>query len=142
MASRTGTFDTEPTNTADEIGCAAENVEQGVSNTASSVKQKASELGRQAAGEVEAKRAAAADALESAAATVHEKAERLPGGETVRSAAHSAAEKLESTAGYIRRRDMSGMLSDLKGIVRRNPGPSLLLVAAVGFLIGRAFRED
>jgi hypothetical protein len=34
------------------------------------------------------------------------------------------------------------MLSDVEGMVKRNPGPSLLIAVAIGFLIGRAFRED
>jgi hypothetical protein len=34
------------------------------------------------------------------------------------------------------------MLSDVEEIVKRNPGPSLLIAVALGFLIGRAFRED
>lgn len=34
------------------------------------------------------------------------------------------------------------MLSDVEDIVRRNPGPSLLIAAGIGFLIGRAFREE
>lgn len=92
-------------------------------------------------GKVDEKRGPTADALDNAASTLHEKAEDLPGGETVRTVAHSAAEKLESTADYIRKHDVRAMLSDVEEIVKRNPGPSLLIAAAIGFLIGRAFRE-
>ena len=60
----------------------------------------------------------------------------------MKSVAHSAAEKLESTAGYIREHDVRAMLSDVGDMVKRNPGPSLLIAVAIGFLIGRAFRED
>jgi ElaB/YqjD/DUF883 family membrane-anchored ribosome-binding protein len=34
------------------------------------------------------------------------------------------------------------MMSDLEDVVRKRPGQSLLIAAAVGFLVGRAFRND
>jgi len=34
------------------------------------------------------------------------------------------------------------MMSDVAELVKRNPGPSLLAAAAIGFLVGRAFRSD
>ncbi len=120
----------------------AEGVKDRVSDAASAAKQRISEAGKQATDKIDEKRGPAADALEGAASTIHEKAESLPGGETVRGVAHSAADTLESTAGYIRQHDVKAMLSDMEDIVKRNPGPSLLIAATIGFLIGRAFRED
>jgi len=131
METKTAVFDGESTSAAEKI-----------SDVAASAKQRAYEAGRQATEQVDAKRGPTADVLESAASTVHKTAESLPGGETVRSVAHSTAEKLESTAGYIREHDVKAMFSDVEDIVRRNPGPSLLIAAAIGFLIGRAFREE
>jgi ElaB/YqjD/DUF883 family membrane-anchored ribosome-binding protein len=126
----------------DTLSDTAQNVKSKVTDAAATAKQKVSDAGRQASDKIDEKRGPAADALQSAASTIHEKAEDLPGGETVKSVAHSAAEKLESTAGYIREHDVKAMLSDVEEIVKRNPGPSLLIAAAIGFLIGRAFRED
>jgi ElaB/YqjD/DUF883 family membrane-anchored ribosome-binding protein len=139
MASKAGTSTSE---FADTVSSTAENVKEKVTDAAESARQRVSEAGRQATGKIDEKRAPAADALQNAASTLHERAEDLPGGETVRSVAHSAADKLESTAGYIREHDVRAMVSDVEDVVRRNPGPSLLIAAAVGFLIGRAFRED
>jgi hypothetical protein len=34
------------------------------------------------------------------------------------------------------------MLSDLMEVIRRNPGPSLIGAAALGFLLGRALSRD
>lgn len=127
---------------SDRLSDTAQSVKEKVSDAAGTAKQKVSEAGRQATDKIDEKRGPAADALESAASTIHEKAEDLPGGETVKSVAHSAAEKLETTAGYIREHDVRAMLSDVEDIVKRNPGPSLLVAVAIGFLIGRAFRED
>jgi ElaB/YqjD/DUF883 family membrane-anchored ribosome-binding protein len=128
--------------TADTLNDTAQSVKDKVSDAAATAKQKVSDAGRQAVDTVDERRAPAADALESAASTIHEKAENLPGGDTVKSVAHSAAEKLESTAGYIREHDVRAMLSDVEDVVKRNPGPSLLIAVAIGFLIGRAFREE
>lgn len=126
----------------DTMSDTAQSVKERVSEAASTAKQKVSDAGRQATDKIDQQRGPAADALQSAASTLHEKAEDLPGGETVKSVAHSAAEKLQSTAGYIREHDVRAMLTDVEEIVKRNPGPSLLIAAAIGFLIGRAFRED
>jgi hypothetical protein len=34
------------------------------------------------------------------------------------------------------------MMADMEAVGKRNPGPSLLIAAAVGFLVGRAMRND
>ncbi len=128
--------------TSDMLTDTAQNVKDKVADAASTAKQKASETARQATDKIDEKRGPAADALQSAASTIHERAEDIPGGEAVRNIAHSAAEKLESTAGYIREHDVRSMMTDVEQIVKRNPGPSLLIAVAIGFLIGRAFRED
>jgi hypothetical protein len=70
------------------------------------------------------------------------KAERLPGGEKVASAARLAAQGLEHAKDYVRERDLKGMLSDLQAGVKRHPGATLLIAAAVGFLLLRAFSRD
>lgn len=141
-SSKTGMAPTESTSTADKLADAAHAASDKLSETAATVKQKVSDTGRRATGQIDAKREPAADALEDAASSIHEKAENLPGGDTVKGIAHSTADKLETTADYIRGHDVKSMLSDVEDIVRRNPGPSLLAAVAVGFLIGRAFRED
>lgn len=139
MASKPGLATSQFSDTLNET---AQNVSEKASDLATNAKQKIAETGRQVTETVDQKRGPAADALHGAASTIHEKADSLPGGETVRSVAHSAADKLESTAGYIREHDVKGMVADLEEIVRRNPGPSLLIATAIGFLLGRAFRED
>jgi ElaB/YqjD/DUF883 family membrane-anchored ribosome-binding protein len=126
----------------DTLSDTAQSVKEKVTDTANTARQKVSDAGRQATDKLDEKRGPTADALQSAASTIHQRAEDLPGGETVKGVAHSAAEKLESTAGYIREHDVRSMLGDVEQIVKRNPGPSLLVAAAIGFLIGRTFRDD
>lgn len=139
MGTKAGTY---TGGTADVLNDTAQDVTNKMADAASTAKQKISDAGSQATDKIDEKRGAAADALENTASNIHEKAENLPGGETVRNVAHSTAEKLESTASYIREHDVRAMMSDVEQIVKRNPGPSLLIAVALGFLIGRAFRED
>ena len=113
-----------------------------LSDTATQVKDKVSDLGRTAADKIDENRDAAAGGLDKAAATLHEKAESLPGGEKVASLAHATAEKLSSTADYVREHDVNRMMADVETLVKNNPGPSLLAAAVIGFLVGRAFSSN
>jgi ElaB/YqjD/DUF883 family membrane-anchored ribosome-binding protein len=113
-----------------------------VSDTATHLKDKVSDLGRTAADKIDENRGAAASGLDKAASALHENAGNLPGGEKVSSLAHTAAEKLSSTAGYVRTHDVNRMMADVETLVKNNPGPSLLVAAAIGFLVGRAFSND
>jgi ElaB/YqjD/DUF883 family membrane-anchored ribosome-binding protein len=79
--------------------------------------------------------------LQKAATTLHENAESLPGGEKVSNLAHATAQKLGSTATYVRDNDYTRMMSDVKTVVKNNPGRSLLVGVVIGFLTGRMFTK-
>ena len=100
------------------------------------LKAKAQDVGARAAQRADQARVGAAAGLESVASTLHEK------GERVASAAHSAADAVTYGAEYLRENDVQTMLSDLMEVIRRNPGPSLIGAAALGFLLGRALSRD
>jgi ElaB/YqjD/DUF883 family membrane-anchored ribosome-binding protein len=117
-------------------------VGERLSDTPSQVQEKVSDLGRTAANKIDENRGAAASGLEEAASALHEKAESLPGGEKVSSMAHVAADKLSSTADYVREHDVNRMMADVQTLVKNNPGPSLLAAAVVGFLVARAFSNN
>jgi ElaB/YqjD/DUF883 family membrane-anchored ribosome-binding protein len=117
-------------------------VSEKVSGAASQVTSKVSDMGRSAADKIDENRGAAASGLEKAASALHEKAESLPGGEKVSSLAHATAEKLSSTADYVREHDVKGMMTDVEALVKKNPGPSLIAAAVIGFLAGRAFSNN
>jgi ElaB/YqjD/DUF883 family membrane-anchored ribosome-binding protein len=107
--------------------------------TVSKVTDKVSETATQVKDRVDANRTVAAQGLEHAASTIREKADSLPGGETVTDLAHTAADKLTATAGYVRDTDVNTMMADVETLVKNNPGPALMAAAVVGFLVGRAF---
>jgi ElaB/YqjD/DUF883 family membrane-anchored ribosome-binding protein len=113
-----------------------------ISDTATQVKDKVSDLGRTAADKIDENRDATAGGLDKAAAALHETAEGLPGGEKVTSLAHATAEKLSSTADYVREHDVNRMMADVETLVKNNPGRSLLAAAVIGFLVGRAFSSN
>jgi ElaB/YqjD/DUF883 family membrane-anchored ribosome-binding protein len=133
----------DPVNTGrGEYESTTTTVKGKAAEAATKAQEKATELGRNAEARINEKREPAAGALDDAAATLHEKADSLPGGERVASMAHTAADKLESTADYVREHDVRGMMSDVENFVKTHPGQSLIAAAAVGFLVGRAFRND
>ncbi|MDP9088277.1 MAG: hypothetical protein M3O26_06030 [Pseudomonadota bacterium] len=109
------------------------------SEAGSQIKTKAAELSHAAASQIDSSRGTAASGIASAAASLHDHAEDLPGGERVANLAHSAADKMSSTADYIRDHDMDAMVQDVKALVKKNPGPALLGAVVLGVLLGRAF---
>jgi len=119
-----------------------EKASEQISEAVTSVKDKAQDLGRLAAGKMDETRSSAASSLANAASAIRQKADSLPGGDTVHNVAHSAADKLTATADYVRSHQLKDVMSDVEACVRRNPGPSLLAAVAVGFLAGRLFREE
>ena len=56
--------------------------------------------------------------------------------------AHATADKLNSTADNVRNHDVGRMIGDVETIVKDNPGPALLIAAALGFLVDRAFSRN
>ena len=103
---------------------------------AGTLKSKVQDVGARAAQRADQARVGAAAGLESVASSLHEK------GERVASAAHSAADAVAYGAEYLRDNDVQTMMSDLMEVIRRNPGPSLLGAAALGFILGRALSRD
>jgi len=97
-----------------------------LADTASKVKDKVAEMGQTAAAKIDDNRGGAAEGLEKAATALHENAQGLPGGEKVSDLAHVTAEKLNSTAEYVREHDVKSMMTDVESLVRKNPGPPFL----------------
>ena len=83
-----------------------------------------------------------ASGIDSAAQTLREKVESLPGGYKVAGAAEATSEAMEAAADYVRDQDLEGMISDAQQLVKRHPGAVLLAAAALGFVIGRSFFRD
>jgi hypothetical protein len=87
-------------------------------------------------------RSTAADGLDTAANALEGSADDLPGGPTVRNFARATADRLSTTAEYVRTRDPKRMLADVETFVKSNPGPALVASAVFGFLLSRAMSRD
>jgi len=100
------------------------------------LKAKVQDVGAKAAQRANRARVSAAAGLDTVASTLHKR------GDNVARAAHRAGDAVSSGAAYLRANDVQTMMGDLKEGIRRNPGPSLLGAAALGFILGRALRHD
>jgi ElaB/YqjD/DUF883 family membrane-anchored ribosome-binding protein len=142
MAKRSTSVDEPDTLDKQPEESMVERVKSAVSDTAEKAQDKVEEVGRTVQGNIDENRGPAADKLQDVASTLHEKADSLPGGEKVANLAHSAADKVEATAEYVREHDVQDMMADVENFVRKHPGQSLVAAAAVGFLLGKAFKSD
>ena len=95
-----------------------------------------------AAAAIDERRSTAADGLDTAASALYDRADDLPGGETVRNVARATADRLSTGADYVRSHDTKRMMADVESFVKSNPGPALAVAAAFGFLLGRALSRD
>lgn len=119
-----------------------EGVAERAGNRANDVRESISDMARTAKQSIDDGRQTAAERLGSAASAVRDRAEQLPGGPKVQQFAQAAAERLSATADYMRSNDPQRMLADFGRVVKNNPGPSLVVAAAFGFVLGRALTRD
>jgi ElaB/YqjD/DUF883 family membrane-anchored ribosome-binding protein len=116
-------------------------IKDQASDVAARAQDWAAESGRSAEAKINETRESAAAAIDSAAGALHQAAKNLPVGKRVSSAAHTAADKLGSTADYLGDHDARDMISGLGRLVKSYPGRSLIAAAGLGFLVGRALRR-
>jgi len=109
---------------------------------AAQMKDRASDLARTVVDTIDGSRSMTADGLETAASSLRGRADRLPGGDKVTEFAQTAADRLKTTADYVRTHDVKRMMKEMKTLVKDNPGPSLVVAAVFGFLVGRALTRD
>ena len=62
--------------------------------------------------------------------------------EAVDEARQKISERLSATTDYVRNIDAKRMLTNVERMVKDNPGPSLIIAAAFGFVIGRALTRE
>ncbi|MEP6934704.1 MAG: hypothetical protein ABI988_12300 [Nitrospirota bacterium] len=125
---------TDPSGKTPSPSSASTHVVEEISSGVTSAKNTVADLGRSAAQKIDEQRTGAASGLDSAAATLRAGVDHLPGGQKVSHLAHEAADKLTTTADYVRQHDVNDMVADV--------GPSLLAAVALGFLVGRSFSHN
>ena len=103
---------------------------------ASDAADKLSSAARSAIDKLDAGRKSVAHGIEKTAGVV-----RSLAPETAVRQARNTADTMENAADYIRSRNLRTIGADLTKAVRRNPTPSLIAAAAVGFLLGMTMRR-
>jgi hypothetical protein len=58
------------------------------------------------------------------------------------SATRTVADTLEGAGKYLEDKNLSGMMDDVTGLIKRNPIPAVLLGLGIGFLVGRALSSN
>jgi ElaB/YqjD/DUF883 family membrane-anchored ribosome-binding protein len=86
-------------------------------------------------------RRVAANRLDAASTAIREEASYLP-NDRLSHLAHTTAERIGRAADYVRTHDAQRIIEDVETAVKNNPGPSLLIAAALGFLAARAMTRD
>jgi ElaB/YqjD/DUF883 family membrane-anchored ribosome-binding protein len=94
------------------------------------------ELGNRAADKLDESREPTARTLENASTFVHS------GADQISDMGHSAADRLDATAEYVREADLQTILGDLRNLVRRYPAQILAGAAILVFLVARAVRRS
>ncbi len=123
---------------ADASGTIGQRVADTTREARAAVANMADAAGRR----VENGRVGVAERLDGAASTVRDRADQVPGGPRVQEFAHAAADRLSTTADYLRRSDTARMKADVETMVKNNPGPAMLVAAMFGFLLGRALTRE
>jgi ElaB/YqjD/DUF883 family membrane-anchored ribosome-binding protein len=111
-----------------------------ISRAASDAKARANRVGQAVVDRVDETRDVAAGALHDASENLHGQAKHLPPrGQKL---AHSAADHLDSAAGYIAEHDTSEIVADAGSFLKRNPGKTFVLGMVLGCMVGWLLRRD
>ncbi len=94
------------------------------------------DIGRRAQAKADDARTSAADNLGWAASALHDKADRMA------ESGHAAAAKVGAAGEYFRESSVESMTNDVRELVRRNPGKTLILAVLAGVFVGQALARD
>lgn len=121
-------------------GSKTEEMKHRLADVTTQARDKASELGRSAKESIDRNFHNAAGALEGAASKIRS---RMPQSGEGRMAgiAGTTADKLDSTAHYLRNHDTSDLFRGLESWARRNPGAAIGTAAGIGLMLGISLKR-
>ena len=108
---------------------------------ATKARDKAQAVVQSAADTVNQNRDTAAQLMTNAASLLRVGPTKRPDGDGVAKLAEATARGIDATARYVREHDTHQMLADLRRVVTRHPGASVVGAAVVGIVVGRGFRR-
>lgn len=116
-------------------GQAADKAKEALSHTGEAISHAASAAGQAVSETAESATATVGSSMQSLAGTVRDSGPREG---MLGNATRNVAEGLEGAGKYIEDKNLSGMMEDVNGLIKRNPVPAVLIALGVGFLVGRA----
>jgi len=116
-------------------GQAAEKGQEALSKTGEAISHAASAAGQAIGQTAESATAAVGKGMENLAGTVRDSG---PQSGMLGTATRTVADGLEGAGKYLEDKNLSGMMDDVSGLIKRNPVPAVLLALGIGFLVGRA----
>jgi ElaB/YqjD/DUF883 family membrane-anchored ribosome-binding protein len=114
-------------------------VGQKASDLGSAISQKAGDVSHAIGQRAEDATSAVGSGMQSLAGQVRDNA---PQSGVLGSASRGVADAIDNAGHYVQDKNLSGMVDDVTGLVRRNPIPALLIGVGVGFLIGRVLSSS
>lgn len=133
---RMGVF--SPSGAEDPMSGHSPQVGAGLGEMADAAKERTKETAAKATATASQPISAVGEKIESLAGAIREKA---PQEGTIGTAATAVAEKLDAAGSYLQRKDVDHMVSDLSGMIRRYPIPSLLIGLGIGYLLAKSARR-
>jgi ElaB/YqjD/DUF883 family membrane-anchored ribosome-binding protein len=118
----------------DKLKDAAGHAGEAVSSAASAVGQKAGEVASAVGHKAEDATAAVGSGMQGLAGQVRDSG---PQSGMLGTASRTVADGLEGAGQYLQDKNLSGMMDDITGLIKRNPVPAVLLALGIGFLVGR-----
>ena len=117
-------------------GGTAARMKKNLTDKAQDAKEGLTDLGRKTAGRIDGSRESTANALAWTATSLHSRTDKMS------HLAHSAADKIQGGANYLRERDVERIVEDVRGLVKKYPGRSLAAAAIFGFLLARGLQRS
>jgi ElaB/YqjD/DUF883 family membrane-anchored ribosome-binding protein len=104
---------------------------------AQDVGEKWEDAGRHVSERIDGQREKAVKSLEKASETLHHQVNGSAG--VIAKVVRTAAEKLQTSADYIRESDLNAMFDDIQGAVRKYPVQSIGVALVAGYFVGKVF---
>ena len=115
---------------------AAARMKRSLTDNAQDAKESLNDVGRKTAFRIDGSRESTAKALAWTATSLHSRTDK------VSQLAHSAADRIQVGADYLRERDADRIMEDVRGLVKKYPGRSLAAAGILGLLIAWGLRRS
>jgi len=119
----------------DQAGQAADKAKEAAGHAGEAISHAATAAGQAVGQTAESATAAVGSGMQNLAGTVRDSGPREG---VLGSATRGVADGLEGAGKYLEEKNLTGMMDDVNGLIKRNPVPAVLLALGIGFLVGRA----